>query len=83
MFKIEKTFSERNQPLPVQVFISVGSMEGQPMTPVMKEFADTLKSRNYQGLNLTTHIFEDETHMSVVPAMISRSRRVLYGSKKE
>lgn len=83
MFKIEKTFSERNQSLPVHAFMSAGSMEGQSMTPVMTAFADTLKSRNYKGLNLTTHIFEDETHMSVVPAMISRTLRVLYGSKKE
>lgn len=83
MFKIEKIFSEQNQSLSVKVFMSVGSMEGQSMTPVMTAFADTLKSRNYKSLNLTTHIFEDETHMSVVPAMISRTLTVLYGSKKE
>lgn len=82
MFKIEKTFSAKNQSLPVQIFISVGSKEGKSMTPVMTAFADTLKSRNYKGLTLTTHIFDDETHMSVVPAMISRTLRVLYGPEK-
>lgn len=73
MFKIEKKFSEQNQSLPVNIFMSVGSLEGQSMTPVMTAFADTLKSRNYNQLNLTTHIFDEETHMSVVPAMISRT----------
>lgn len=53
------------------------------MTPVMAAFADTLKSRNYKGLNLTTHVFDEETYGSVVSAMISRKLRVLYGSKKE
>ncbi len=87
MFEMEKTFSEHNQSLPVKVFMSVGSMEGSyegnSMTSLMTAFADSLKSRNYKGLNLSTHIFVDETHMSVVPAMISRTLRVLYGIKNE
>ena len=83
MFNMEKIFSEHNQSLPVQVFMSVGSLEGKSMTPVMTAFADSLRSRNYKGLNLSTHIFEDETHMSVMPAMISRTLRVLYSAKKE
>jgi hypothetical protein len=61
----------------------VSSLEGQSMTPIMAAFADTLKSRNYKGLNLTTHVFDEETYGSVVSAMISRKLRVLYGSKKE
>ncbi len=83
MFGLEKEFSKRTQSLPVKVFMSVGSLEGNAMTPVMTAFADSLKSRNYQGLSLTTHIFEGETHMSVVPAMISRTLRVLYPAKKK
>ena len=83
MFKMEKTFSEHNQSLGVQVFMSAGSLEGESMTPVMTAFADSLRSRNYKGLKLTTYIFEGETHMSVMPAMISRTLRVLYGVKKE
>lgn len=83
MFKMEKTFSEQNQSLDVQIFMSAGSMEGESMTPVMIAFADSLRSRNYKGLKLSTHIFEGETHISVMPAMISRTLRVLYGVKKE
>jgi predicted alpha/beta superfamily hydrolase len=83
MFNIEKSFSEQHKILPVNIFMSVGSLEGKLMTPVMTEFADTLRSRNYNGLHLTTHIFEDETHTSVVPAMISRTLMVLYGVKNK
>lgn len=83
MLTIEKIFSEHNQSLPVQIFMSCGSLEGELMAPIMTAFADSLRSRNYKGLNLTTHIFEDETHLSVIPAMISRTLRVLYSAKKE
>ena len=82
MFKLEKLYSEKNTSLPAKVFMSVGSLEGKTMTPVMTAFADTLRSRNYDGLNLTTHIFDDEDHMSVMPANISRTLRVLYGKKE-
>lgn len=82
MFDIEKKFSKQNQSLPAQIFMSVGSLEGR-MTQQMTEFADTLKSRNYKDLHLTTHIFDDESHLSVVPAMIGRTIKVLYAAKKE
>ena len=83
MFKVEKSFAAQHQTLEARVFMSVGSLEGRSMTPVMTDFADSLKSRNYKGLKLTTHVFEDENHMSVVPAMISRTLRVLYGDRKQ
>ena len=82
MFDIEKSYSENHSELPAKVFMSVGSLEGKSMTPVMTEFADTLRSRNYNGLYLTTYVFEGETHTSVVPAMISRTLKVLYSPEK-
>lgn len=78
IFNIEKSFSEQHQDLSAQVFLSVGSMEDESMTSGMTAFADSLNSRNYDGLKLTAHIFEDEDHMSVIPAMISRTLSVLY-----
>lgn len=82
MINLEKLYSQKNTSLPAKVFMSVGSLEGKSMTPVMKAFADSLRSRNYKGLNLTTHVFEDEDHMSVMPANISRTLKVLYGKKE-
>jgi predicted alpha/beta superfamily hydrolase len=81
IFDLEKSFSTKNSTLEAKVFMSVGSLEGQSMVPKMLAFSDSLHSRNYQGLNLTTHIFEDETHNSVVAASISRTIRVLYGKQ--
>ena len=83
MFKMEKAFSEHNQSLEVQIFMCVGGKEGESRTSELTAFSDSLRSRKYKGLNFTTHIFEGETHMSVIPAEISRTLRVLYGVKKE
>jgi hypothetical protein len=68
--------------LNAKVFITVGSLEGDMVT-LMTSFADSLKLRNYEGLILTEHIFEDETHFSVWTASLSRGLRVLYGDKKK
>jgi predicted alpha/beta superfamily hydrolase len=83
MFEMEKAFSEKNKNLNAQVFISVGSREGESMVPKMTAFADSLKIHNYNGLILTSQIFDNETHFSVLPSSISRTLRVLYGVKRK
>jgi predicted alpha/beta superfamily hydrolase len=82
MFTMEKSFSNHENILHAKVFITVGSLEGN-MVKLMTSFADSLKRHNYEGLNLTQHIFEDETHFSVWTASLSRGLRVLYGYKKK
>lgn len=82
IFQTEKSFAGHHKSLNAQVFMSVGALEGRSMTPVMTEFADSIRKHNYQGLQLTTHVFEGETHLSVVPAMVSRTISTLYKRKK-
>ena len=60
--------------------MSVGSLEGE-MVKLMTDFADSLKTHHYKGLTLNQQIFENENHMSVIPASISRTLRVLYPKK--
>jgi predicted alpha/beta superfamily hydrolase len=81
IFEIEKTYSENNQSLPVNVFISVGSLEGK-MVEIVNKFADSLKTHHYKGLTLHEQIFDNEDHVSVIPASLSRTLRVLYPKKK-
>jgi uncharacterized protein len=73
-------YSGSHNVLRAKIFISVGSLEPDPMIPDMKEFVKTLRSRNYAGLFLTEYIFTDETHLSVIPYAISRGIRNLYNS---
>lgn len=83
LFDMEKSFSEKNMILDAQVFMSVGSQENKMMLSSMTGFADSLKKHNYKGLTLSSSIFDNENHLSVIPAMISRTLRVLYGVKEE
>ena len=83
----ESIYAARYSDLPARVFMSVGAREegDDPLLePVfqfvtnMKTLAKNLRERNYPGLRLTTHVFEDESHGFVVPATFSRGLRVVF-----
>lgn len=73
----EREFAESHSSLPVKLFMSVASHEGPTETGV-EEMAETLKSRNYSGLEVTFERFEDETHMSVIGHTFSRGLRAVF-----
>ncbi len=62
--------------MPARVFISAGSREGN-LTTSVERLAETLRQRNYPDLELNVHVFEDETHFSVIAATLSRGLSVL------
>lgn len=85
-FKYEEKYAAENNDLPATIFMSVGSLEepdDEPnesaMRTNMQKLAKLLEDRKYKGLTLKTHIFENETHVSVFPAAISRGLRMLFG----
>ncbi len=63
-----------------KVFISAGGNEEEAMLSGMKKLSALLK-KNRKNLQITTTIFQDESHLSVVSAMISRALSVLYQKK--
>jgi predicted alpha/beta superfamily hydrolase len=84
----ESKYAASHDDLPARVFMSVGALEElddpfiEPsfrFVSNMRELAKILQERGYPGLHLTTHVFEDETHVSVVPATFSRGLRVVFG----
>ena len=84
----ESRYAAHHDDLPVRVFMSVGAREElddpfiEPLFQFVtntKTLAKTLEERRYPGLQLTTHVFEDETHGSVVPATFSWGLRVVFG----
>ena len=84
-FEFEKQYAAHYTDLPATVFMSVGSLEepdDEPdesaMRTNMQRLAKLLQGRKYQGLNMKTHIFENETHGSVGPAAVSRGLREVY-----
>lgn len=85
--RLEETFSRTSKRLPARAFISVGADEpvgtgpdAPRMVANVREFDALLRSRAYEGLEFTTTIFDGETHISVMPAAISRGLRWLYGN---
>ena len=65
------------------MFLSAGALEQSEfpdaaMVTNMQKLAETLQCRGYAGLKLTTHVFEDETHVSVIPSSISRGIRAVF-----
>jgi len=84
----ESNYAAHHDDLPARVFMSVGAREESADSLIdpsfqfvtnMKTLAKTLQERGYPGLQLTTHVFEDETHFSVIPATFSRGLRVVLG----
>ena len=81
----EEKYAAAHTDLPARIFLSVGALEiyeSEPAAMVsnMKLLAQRLLSRGYKRLDLTSRVFEDETHLSVIPATISTGLRVVFNS---
>ncbi|WP_262694190.1 alpha/beta hydrolase [Kordiimonas aquimaris] len=77
-FKWAEAYDNKNNVLNATVMLSVGSLEGPQMVPPMERMSIVLKASQYEGLDITTHVFDNETHLSVQPATLSRGLRVIY-----
>jgi hypothetical protein len=51
------------------------------MVANVREMAEIMTSRQYPGLKFISHIFDDETHLSVIPATMSRGLRVVFNNE--
>jgi hypothetical protein len=65
-----------------KVFISVGGEDYPNYLYCFVKFYSTLERRDYKNINLQTQIFEKESHMSVIPASMSRILSSLYGKNE-
>jgi len=83
----ESDYAANHDDLPVRVFMAVGAREElddplidpsfQFVTNV-KTLGKTLQERRYPGLDLRTHVFEGETHASMVLTTFSRGLREVF-----
>lgn len=64
---------------PTKVFISVGELEGSSMVPAMVKMSTYLEELNSDRIELEWKIFENESHISIIPASLSLTLSVLYG----
>lgn len=69
--------------LAARVFFGMGSYENQPwrgraMISDMQSLVEILQSHFLPELEITSHVFEGETHNSVFPAALTRGLRVVF-----
>ena len=72
LYDEEAAYAEANDDLDADLFLSAGALESEGMISNTAKMAERLRSRGYPNLRLTEHVFEGETHLSVVPATLSR-----------
>jgi predicted alpha/beta superfamily hydrolase len=88
IMRLESEYAATHNDLPARLFLSVGAREelDDPLIEPLFQFvtnvqtlAAVLRERRYPGLQLATHVFEGETHLSVIPVTFSRGLRVVFG----
>lgn len=87
IFLEEAVLSSRRTDLPVSLFLSVGALEEAmdaecAFVSNLYAFEARLRGRAYPNLDLHFHVFPDETHMSVLPAALSRGLSAVFGGHR-
>ena len=80
LLKDETALATRVKDLPVKLFLSAGALEEPQMLVDLTRMARSLSARSYPGLALTHHVFDDETHVSVIAPTLSRGLRAVFGA---
>ena len=79
MWEAEARLAEQRDELPVRVVISAGALEPEPMIGNAQRMAAALEGRGYRGFDLRHRVFENENHLSVVPAALSSGLLAAFG----
>lgn len=86
MFARERAYAASHRDLKAEVFLAAGSFEavnptsrnpryqreGDDMVRDVRAFERVLKSRGYPGLRIQSRIVDDEDHLTVAPAILTR-----------
>jgi predicted alpha/beta superfamily hydrolase len=99
LWEYEQQFAEKHHSLNINAFISVGAQEdaepyhfSEQQQKVLShvrlvddtyKMVETLKQHTPKGLEVHSHVFEGETHMSVVAPWLSRGLRTLFKTHRQ
>jgi len=81
IFARERAYADAHEDLPARLFLSAGGEEEPELVPNMVRLVEIVEDRQYPGLELAHRVFDDETHMSVIPVGISHGLTFLFGSQ--
>lgn len=95
MFDLERHDAAKHKDLPAKVLMFVGAYESvRPqaknprynkdvdMEKDMRDFTKQVNSHHYQGLSLQSTVLQDEDHLTIFPALITRGLMWALGSDK-
>ena len=80
IFEFEKSYVNNRNDLSARVYLSVGEQDSEVQVALAEKMSDTLKSREYHGLELKFRVFEGETHTSVFPTTMVHGLRYLFAA---
>lgn len=81
LFQYEAALAKRTQSLPAHVFLAAGEQESRTMVESMAQMAQTLDSRNYAGLDLTSKVIPGARHCSSAPEAFQSGLRAVFAKQ--
>lgn len=72
IFKKEDQYSKNHPALKANVFTAIGSLDQKSIIEPWNEFVNIMNSRKYSGLIFHSWVIENETHISMYPAGLTR-----------
>lgn len=76
-FDYEVSYAEDNSDLSATVYMGVGTVN-DVSSLLVQRFARTLEERGYENLELTTTVFDGETHISVAPDIVNHGMQIVF-----
>ena len=83
IMKDAEAFVASHESLNAKVFMAVGALEESDMVTNLFQLEDLLRKAKLSGLELTTHLFPNETHTSVIGMNYSRGIQTVYTRPKQ
>jgi hypothetical protein len=85
---LEAALAAKRGDLPAHLFLAAGGLEEahdarQGFVSNLYQLEARLRSRAYPSLDLSLHVFEGETHMSVFPGAITRGLGAIFGGYRD
>ena len=77
LFEYEENYASNHSDMNARLLLTAGSKESDTLE-FMRRMLASLQSRMYPGLEVLTHVFEDEGNISAGAASVSRALRMLY-----
>ena len=75
--EMELVYAEDNRDLPINLYLAGGSMEN---VTLVEEAYNGLLAHDYPNLNMEMEVIEGETHMSLIPNLISHGLRSVFAN---